>query len=122
MYTFLLVLLILDAILLAAVILLQAGQGGGLASLGGGTTDLVVGGRQAATLLTKASWILGGSFLFLALMLSVFAAHRGASTSEVQQLLRQTPAPTQQAPLPLDSGGAQNQPSPTPANPAPTGN
>ena len=37
MFTFLLTLLILDALLLSVVVLLQAGQGGGLASLGGGT-------------------------------------------------------------------------------------
>ena len=49
MYTFLLILLVLDAILMGVVVLLQAGQGGGLASLGGGTTDMVVGGRQAVT-------------------------------------------------------------------------
>ncbi len=47
MYTFLLVLLILDALLLSVVVLLQAGQGGGLATMGGAGTESVLGGRQA---------------------------------------------------------------------------
>ena len=63
MFAFLLTLLILDALLLSVVVLLQAGQGGGLASLGGATTDTVLGGRQAVTLLTKATWWCGGLFL-----------------------------------------------------------
>jgi preprotein translocase subunit SecG len=89
MYTFLLILLVLDAILLGVVVLLQAGQGGGLASLGGGTTDMVVGGRQAVTLLTTATWWTGGIFLFLSLVLSVVQANRSVGTSEVQERLRQ---------------------------------
>ncbi len=67
MFAFLLTLLILDAIILSVVVLLQAGQGGGLASLGGaGGTDTVMGGRQAVTILTKATWWCGGIFLVLA--------------------------------------------------------
>ena len=114
MYTFLLILLVIDAILLGVVVLLQAGQGGGLASLGGGTTDMVVGGRQAVTLLTTATWWTGGVFLFLSLILSVVQANRSSGTSEVQQRLRQGAGapPTEQAPLPLEGGGT-----PAPASP-----
>jgi preprotein translocase subunit SecG len=123
MYTFLLILLVLDAILLGVVILLQAGQGGGLASLGGGTTDMVVGGRQAVTLLTTATWWTGGIFLFLSLILSVVQANRTGGTSEVQERLRQQSAPVEQAPLPLDNQGTTapasplDQPQTTPAAP-----
>lgn len=131
MYAFLLSLLIFDGLLLAAVVLLQAGQGGGLASLGGGTTDLVVGGRQAATLLTKMSWICGSTFLVLALLLSLVAPSQGGSSSEVLQRLRQSAAPEQPANLPIEaapaeSGAAAPAPStttlpltPAPAKPAP---
>jgi preprotein translocase subunit SecG len=125
MYTFLLILLVLDAILLGVVVLLQAGQGGGLASLGGGTTDMVVGGRQAVTLLTTATWWTGGIFLFLSLVLSVVQANRSVGTSEVQERLRQQSAPVEQAPLPLDGQGTQtpasplDQPQTAPATPAP---
>ncbi len=100
MFYLILTLLIIDALLLATVILLQAGQGGGLASLGGGTTDTVMGGRQAVTLLTRATWWCGGIFLGLALLLSVMSANRGVSfESNIQEQIRQqsAPAPTQDA-------------------------
>ena len=119
MYYFLLTLLIVDGLLLAAVVLLQAGQGGGLASLGGGTTDLVVGGRQAATLLTKMSWICGGIFLTLALIISLVAPSSGRSSSEVLERLRQNqpqaaPAnlPIEAAPAPPADSGAAKAPAP----------
>lgn len=125
MYAFLLTLLILDGLLLGAVVLLQAGQGGGLASMGGGTTDLVVGGRQAATLLTKMSWICGSIFLVLALLLSLVAPSRGGTSSEVLERLRQTaPAPAP-ANLPIETvpadSGARSPSSPNtlPLQPAP---
>jgi preprotein translocase subunit SecG len=104
MFAFLLTLLILDALLLSVVVLLQAGQGGGLASLSGATTDTVLGGRQAVTLLTKATWWCGGIFLVLALALSLVP--RGGDTSSLQQRLRATTpaAPAPSAPLPI--GGA----------------
>jgi preprotein translocase subunit SecG len=105
MFAFLLTLLILDALVLSVVVLLQAGQGGGLASLGGaGGTDTVLGGRQAVTILTKATWWCGGIFLVLSLILSFVP--RGGSSSDLQERLRaSTPAaPAPAGTLPL--GGA----------------
>jgi preprotein translocase subunit SecG len=119
MFALLLTLLILDALLLSVVVLLQAGQGGGLASLGGASTDTVLGGRQAVTILTKATWWCGGIFLALSLVLSLVP--RGGSSSELQERLRAaTPgAPSTSAPLPLggtpDTSAAK---APTPAAPA----
>lgn len=110
LYNFLLVLLILDGLILAAVVLLQAGQGGGLASLGGGTTDLVMGGRQAVTILHKASWITGGLFMALALFLSIAASSRAIGESEVQRRLRQQ-APAQQT---IPTAPLQTTPAPAP--------
>ena len=61
MFTFFLIILILVSIALAVAVLLQAGTGGGLAAMGGGaSTDSFLGGRQAATILTKSTWWLGG--------------------------------------------------------------
>lgn len=129
MFAFLLTLLILDALVLSVVVLLQAGQGGGLASLGGaGGTDTVLGGRQAVTILTKASWWCGGIFLVLSLILSFVP--RGVGSSDIQEQLRAaTPAaPAPSAPLPL--GGSTTTAAPpaeakppatqSPAPPAPT--
>ena len=71
MFNFLLIIEILVCILLVVTVLLQAGTGGGLAAMGGGaSTDTFLGGRQAATILTKATWWLGGLFLGLALILA----------------------------------------------------
>jgi preprotein translocase subunit SecG len=77
LYTFLLVIMILLAIFLCVIILLQSGKGGGLAATFGGassSTESFMGGRQAATLLTKLSWIGGGVFLFLAFILAVISS------------------------------------------------
>ncbi len=75
MYGFLLTLLVLDGILLGVVILIQSGKGGGLAAMGGGAaaTD-VLGGRQATTLLTRATWIAGSAFMVLSLMLAIMSS------------------------------------------------
>ncbi len=75
MFYFLLTLLIIDAVLLMTVVLLQAGKGGGLAAVGAMSSgaDTLFGGRQAANLLTKATWWTGGIFLVLSLTLSVMS-------------------------------------------------
>jgi preprotein translocase subunit SecG len=118
MFAFLLTLLILDALVLSVVVLLQAGQGGGLASLGGaGGTDTVLGGRQAVTILTKATWWCGGTFLVLSLILSFVP--RGGGSSDIQERLRSsTPAaPAPAATLPL--GGASTTTAPPAGTKAP---
>ena len=120
MYTFFLVLLLLDAIILATAVLFQAGQGGGLASLGGGGgTETFMGGRQTVTLLTKLTWWCAGIFLFLALILAFMSSHSAAPRSVLQGQI-QAPAPVQSTPLPLQStpAPAGSQPAtPTPPTP-----
>src|SRR2546425_2710296 len=70
MYSFLLILLTLDALILTTAVLLQAGPGGGLASPGGRAgTQQFIGGRPAATLLTRITWWCAGIFPFLSLLL-----------------------------------------------------
>jgi preprotein translocase subunit SecG len=120
-FAFLLVLLLVDGLLLAVVILLQSGKGGGLASMGGGAgTDTLIGGRQAATILTKTSWICGGLFMGIALMLSVVSSRRAAPASVLRDEFRQAAPPAQQAPAPA-LPGAQPQQQGTPAQNAPAG-
>ena len=102
MFALLLTLLILVRLLLSVVVLLQAGQGGGLASLGGATTDTVLGGRQAVTILTKATWWCGGIFLALSLVLSLVPRgggwHRAAGAAPRRQPVR-AGRPTGRSPL-----------------------
>jgi preprotein translocase subunit SecG len=95
-FGFLLTVLILDGILLMVVVLLQSGKGGGLAAVGGGAgTEAFMGGRQAATLLTRATWVTGGIFLFLALVLSVMSSARQAPESILRREFREAPAQPQ---------------------------
>ncbi len=103
MYYFLVTVMILDGLLLGTVVLLQAGQGGGLASLGGGTTDWSSAVVRPSHLLTRTSWVCGGLFLFLALVLSLVSPNRGSS-SEVQDRIRQRPRRSRRRPsLPLEA-------------------
>ena len=120
MHTLLVILLVIDALLLSVVVLLQAGQGGGLASLGGGASDAYLGGRQAVTILTKATWWTGGIFLAIALVLSVVSAGPGSASSDVQQLLQQEqPAPSAPGALPLGEPAAPSGPPAPASTPAP---
>ncbi len=91
-YGILLAVLILDGILLGVVVLLQSGKGGGLAAMGGGAaaTDGILGGRQATTMLTRATWTTGGLFMLLSLILSIMSS--GAELP--QSILRQDAVPS----------------------------
>ncbi len=117
MYTFFLILLILDAVVLSAAVLLQSGSGGGLSAEFGGasSTDAFVGNRQAATLLTKASWWGGGIFLGLCFILSLMSMHTTAPRSVFEnQGAQEAPAPQPVAPLPLESTAAPSAGAPLP--------
>jgi len=96
MYGFLLAILVLDGLLLGVVILLQSGKGGGLAAMGGGVTatEGILGGRQATTVLTRATWITGGIFMFLSLILAILSSRAQQPQSLLLNELQQTaPAP-----------------------------
>ena len=126
MFTFLLVLLIIDSLVLVTAILLQAGKGNGLAATFGGVSssaDSLLGTRQAGNLLTKASWWGGAMFLFLSLVLSIASTHRRAPKSVLDQAFTQpaAPAPATTAPAGGAKGGAAGIPlTPAPSTPAPS--
>ncbi len=121
MYGILLAILILDGIFLGVVVLLQSGKGGGLAAMGGGAaaTDGILGGRQATTMLTRATWITGGTFMALSLVLSIMSSR----TQLPQSILRQDLAPTAPAAQPIlptldqtgDAGDGSGAPSDAPS-------
>lgn len=103
MYTFLLVLLIIDSFVLVAAILMQSGKGDGLSASFGGvssSSDSLLGTRQAGNLLTKTSWWGGGIFLFLAYVLSLMSTQQRAPSSVLDQAFTPAPvtAPAQAAP------------------------
>ncbi len=117
MFYFFLAIEILVCVTLVGAVLLQAGTGGGLAAMGGGaSTESFFGGRQAATILTKATWWLGGTFLALALILAGLSTR----TSQPRSVLEAEPvAPTPVAPtpqLPITVQPEQSQETPPPQN------
>lgn len=94
MYTFLLVILIIDALVLIAAVLMQAAKGGGLAASFGGVStaaDSFIGTRQAGNVLTKTAWWAGGLFLGLAFTLQLMSTRGRAPTSILDKGLTQTP-------------------------------
>jgi preprotein translocase subunit SecG len=129
MFTLLVILISLVAVFLIGIILLQSGKGGGLAAEFGGassSTDSIMGGRQAATVLTRATWIGGAVFLALSLLLAILSTRTSGPTESILRSEFQTPgaAPTSvlesegEAPPSIlqDAGdaGAADQPAPEP--------
>lgn len=133
LYTFLVILLILDSIVLVAAILLQSGKGGGLAASFGGATsaaDSLIGTRQAGNLLTKASWWCGGIFLLLAFVLQVASTRTRVPASVLDKPLTTVPgapaAPSAQksnpaVPLEAAPKNPAQSTTPAPTTPAPKG-
>jgi preprotein translocase subunit SecG len=123
MYTFLLVLLVVDSLILVAAVLLQSAKGGGLAASFGGVStvaDTFMGSRQAADFLQKLTWWTAGIFLGLAFGLQLMSAQVRAPRSILDQSLTQ-PAPVQ--PVAPEGKGAQPVVPLAPAekSPAPSG-
>jgi preprotein translocase subunit SecG len=112
MYFFLLMVLLLDGLFLGVVILLQSGKGGGLAAMGGGVsaTEGVLAGRQAATVLTRATWTAGGLFMGLSLVLAILSSRALQPQSILMDEVQQTapaPAPILPGLTETPSGGEQ---------------
>ncbi len=121
MYGLLLALLILDGIFLGVVVLLQSGKGGGLAAMGGGAaaTDGILGGRQATTMLTRATWTTGSLFMLLSLVLSIMSSRAQVPQSILRQDVAPVPAAAGQPILfdqPGDAGDASSEPIEAPAS------
>ena len=111
MFTFLLIFQTLIAAALVAVILMQRSEGGGL-GVGGSSAGLMTA-RGAADFLTRATAILGGTFIVLCIFMAAYAgASRQAQTVDTS-LAR--PVGQQQVPV----APAQQNPA---APAAPSGN
>lgn len=116
MFALLIVLISLTALFIILVVLLQSGKGGGLAAEFGGatsSTDSIMGTRQAANVLTRASWISGGVFMALAMVLAIDASRSAAPPSSILREEFQTPAGNapasvlegEEAPAAIDQSG-----------------
>jgi preprotein translocase subunit SecG len=88
---------VLSCLLLTLVVLLQQGKGGDMASaFGGGGSQTAFGARAGATVLTKATSVLGVLFMLGAIALGIMGG-RGDSSSIMGGI--KAPAP-QQTPAP----------------------
>jgi preprotein translocase subunit SecG len=122
LYTFLLVLLVIDCIVVMAAILLQSGKGSGLAASFGGASsspDALIGIRQAGNLLTTVSWWGGGIFLGLCFILQIMSTHTSAPRSVLEKGLGSqpanvAPAPTATPAVPLEAAPTTTTPATTP--------
>src|SRR6266542_5601760 len=100
------ILYVLPCCLLLLVVLLHEGKGGDMASaFGGGGSQTAFGARAGATVLTKATAVLGVLFMLGAIGLGVMGQHGPGS------LMRGVTGGTTQAPAPA--------PASTPKAPAP---
>jgi preprotein translocase subunit SecG len=95
MYSIIVVLITLIAILITIAVLLQSGQGsglsGGIAGNAGGAAG-AMGSRRTADFLSKATSVLGGTFLMLCLVANFFIDRSSTTRSAVQQSGFQMPA------------------------------
>jgi preprotein translocase subunit SecG len=121
LYDVLLVLFIIVCILLLVVVLLQQGQGGDIAAaFGGSSSQTAFGARSGATVLTRATTVLGTLFLLGAFVLTIMGRTGGGSV--VSGVGGSAPGTEQTAPalpmpaLPADSNAPAN--GTTPAAPA----
>ncbi len=86
-YGFFLLIHVLVALVMVVTVLLQSGKGGGLAGAfgGGGGSQAIFGGRGAATFLSKATTILGTSFMLTSLILAMLQTHTGGEQSALER-------------------------------------
>ena len=109
--TYLLVgLYLLVCLLLLLVVLMQQGKGGDMASAfgGGGSSQTAFGARAGATVLTRATTILGALFMLGAIILGVYGSRGpGSVLSGVRGPAAPVSAPVAPAPVtpaPAESG------------------
>lgn len=85
-YTLIVVIVSIICVFLTIAVLLQSGEGGGLSGIAaGGSATQMMGQRRTADFLSKATSILGGSFLVLCLVANFFIERGGAAKSTIQQ-------------------------------------
>lgn len=109
---------VLACFLLLLVVLLQQGKGGDMASaFGGGGSQTAFGARAGATVLTKATAVLGTIFMLGAIGLGIMG-QRGPG-SLMRGLGGSTAAPAAPIQAPTPAPAAPTSQSPAPATPQP---
>jgi preprotein translocase subunit SecG len=86
---------LLVCLMLLLVVLMQQGKGGDMASAfgGGGSSQTAFGARAGATVLTRATTILGALFMLGAIILGVYGSRGPGSVLSGVRGAPQAPAP-----------------------------
>ena len=103
LYYLLVGLYLVVCLLLLLVVLMQQGKGGDMASAfgGGGSTQTAFGARAGATVLTRATTVLGALFMIGAILLGVYGNRgTGSVLSGVKGPAPAPVAPVTPAPAP----------------------
>src|SRR3954463_7991954 len=81
LYYLLVAFYLVACLLLLLVVLMQQGRGGDMASAfgGGGSSQTAFGARAGATVLTRATTVLGALFMLGAIILGVYGQRGGSS-------------------------------------------
>ena len=110
MFAFLLIVQSVIAISLISVILMQRSEGGGLGV--GGSSSGFMTARGAADFLTRATSILGGTFIVLSIVMAAYAgASRQPTKIDTSLAGKLAPAEQQQSqPAPVQPAPAQKTP------------
>jgi len=100
-YYLLVTLYLIVCLLLLLVVLMQQGKGGDLASAfgGGGSSQTAFGARAGATVLTRATTILGALFMLGAIILGVYGQRGPGSVLSGYKTPAAPAAPTAPAPV-----------------------
>src|SRR3954451_25460159 len=110
------VIYVLSCFLLLLVVLLQQGKGGDMASaFGGGGSQTAFGARAGATVLTRATTVLGVLFMLGAIVLGIIG--REGSGSLMQGISGPAPTATVPAAPPAPAAGTPAAPAANPAQP-----
>ena len=101
-YSVLVALYLLVCLLLLLVVLLQQGKGGDMASAfgGGGSTQTAFGARSGATLLTRATTVLGALFMLGSIALGIYGQRGPGSLMSGTKAAPTAERPAQPTPAP----------------------
>ncbi len=119
MYYALLTLFVIVAILLIILALLQKGRGDVGAAFGGAMGQSIFGAGGVDTILTKATYWLGGAFLLLAVLISIVPKEDKGSIIE-REFQNETQRTDKQAPAQPEKGRGDNPLSPDGNKTSPT--
>ena len=110
---------VLACLMLLLVVLLQQGKGGDISSaFGGGGSQTAFGARAGATVLTRATTVLGVLFMLGAILIGIMG--RSSDSSIMGGVGGRAPAPAAQTPAPAATPQPASIPPATPVEtPAP---